>query len=160
MQLQHMHDRGFNVSLMTSNTGRRFWDKNYLFQNFPKFLSVWPTYLQCFFTDSSINTTLYITVCILIYSSHSQWHVSTGNYGQHQVVLGFYKRKKLGRVLYLTSSRRRSWLRHCATSRKFAGSITDSVIEIFHWLDTSDRTVALGSTQTLKEMSTTDIFWR
>ena len=27
----------------------------------------------------------------------------------------------------------RSWLRHCATSRKVAGSIPDGVIEIFHW---------------------------
>jgi len=26
----------------------------------------------------------------------------------------------------------RIWLRHCATSRKVAGSIPDSVIEIFH----------------------------
>ena len=26
-----------------------------------------------------------------------------------------------------------SWLRHCATSRKVAGSISDGVIGIFHW---------------------------
>jgi len=26
----------------------------------------------------------------------------------------------------------RSWLRHCATSRKVAGSISDGVIDIFH----------------------------
>jgi hypothetical protein len=29
-------------------------------------------------------------------------------------------------------TRLRSWLRHCATSRKVAGSIPDGVIEIFH----------------------------
>jgi hypothetical protein len=29
-------------------------------------------------------------------------------------------------------TRWRSWLRHCATSRKVAGSILDDVIEIFH----------------------------
>ena len=30
------------------------------------------------------------------------------------------------------STRWRSWLRHCATSRKVAGSIPDDVIGIFH----------------------------
>jgi len=42
----------------------------------------------------------------------------------------------------------RSWLRHCATSRKVKGSIP------------SGRTVAQGSTQPLTEMSTRDISWR
>jgi len=37
------------------------------------------------------------------------------------------------RVKYsVIDTRRRSWLRHCATSRKVAGSIYDSVIGIFH----------------------------
>ena len=38
------------------------------------------------------------------------------------------------------------WLRRCATNRKVAGSIPDGVIGIFHWHNTSDRTMALGST--------------
>ena len=33
----------------------------------------------------------------------------------------------------------RSWLRHCATSRKVAGSIPDSVFGIFHWHNRSGR---------------------
>ena len=41
----------------------------------------------------------------------------------------------------------RSWLSHCATSRKVAGPITYGVTE----------TVALGSTQPLTEMSTRNI---
>ena len=41
-------------------------------------------------------------------------------------------------------TRWRSWLRHCATSRKVAGSIPDSVIEIFHWHKPSGRTMTLG----------------
>jgi len=45
---------------------------------------------------------------------------------------------------------------HCATSRKVAGSIPD-VIRIFHLLNPSGRTTALGSTQPLTEMSTRDI---
>jgi hypothetical protein len=41
----------------------------------------------------------------------------------------------------------RSWWRHCATSRKVAGSIPDGVIGIFHWHNSSGRTMALGLTQ-------------
>jgi hypothetical protein len=52
----------------------------------------------------------------------------------------------------------RSWLRYCATSRKFAGSILDGV-GIFHWHNPSGRTVALGLTQILTEMSTRNISW-
>ena len=51
------------------------------------------------------------------------------------------------------------WLRRCATSRKVAGSIPDDVIEIFHRHNPSDRTMALGSTQPLTEMSTRSISW-
>ena len=52
--------------------------------------------------------------------------------------------------LSFRSTRWRSWLRHCATSRKVAGSIPDGIIGIFHWLNPSVRTTALGSTQLLK----------
>jgi hypothetical protein len=45
-------------------------------------------------------------------------------------------------------------LRHCATSRKVAGSINDGVDEIFHW---HTRNPSLGWTQPLKEMSTENI---
>ena len=37
-----------------------------------------------------------------------------------------------GGVLYCGGPRWRSWLRHCATSQKVAGSIPDGVIGIFH----------------------------
>ena len=37
-----------------------------------------------------------------------------------------------------------SWLRHCATSRKVAGSIQDGVNGIYHWHNPSKRTMALG----------------
>jgi len=51
------------------------------------------------------------------------------------------------------------WLRCCATSRKVAGSIPDGVIGIFHWHNPSNRTMTLGSTQPLTEMSTRSISW-
>ena len=58
-------------------------------------------------------------------------------------------------ILYLFGGTRwRSWLRHCATSRKVAGSIPDGVVGFFHWHNPSGRTMALGSTQPLTEMST------
>jgi len=50
------------------------------------------------------------------------------------------------------------WLRRCTTNRKVAGSIPD-VIGIFHSHNPSDRTMALGSTQPLAEMSTRSISW-
>ena len=50
-------------------------------------------------------------------------------------------------------TRWRSWLRHWVTSRKVAGSIPDGVVGIFHWHNPSGRTVALGLTQPLTEMS-------
>ena len=53
----------------------------------------------------------------------------------------------------------RSWLRHCATSRKVAGSIPDGVFGIFHWHNPSGRTMALELTQPLTEMSTRNISW-
>ena len=53
-----------------------------------------------------------------------------------------------------------SWLRHCATSRKVAGSIPDGVIGIFHWHNPSSRTMTLGSTQPVTEMNTRNISWR
>ena len=56
--------------------------------------------------------------------------------------------------MYVRWGRWCSWLRHCATSQKVAGSIPSGVIGIIHWHNPSSRTVAWGSTQPLTEMST------
>ena len=55
-------------------------------------------------------------------------------------------------------TRWRSWLRHCATSRKVVGSIPDGVNQIFHW-HPSGLTMVLGLTLPLIEMSTRNISW-
>jgi hypothetical protein len=47
-----------------------------------------------------------------------------------------------------------SWLRHCATSRKVAGSIG-----ICNFHNPSGRTMALGLTQPLTKMGTRNIYW-
>jgi hypothetical protein len=51
------------------------------------------------------------------------------------------------------------WLRYCATHQKVTGSIPDSAMEFFIDINPSDRTMALGSTQPLTEMSTRCISW-
>ena len=51
------------------------------------------------------------------------------------------------------------WLRHCATSRKIAGSIPFGVTGIIHWHYHSVRPMALRLTQLLTEMSTRNISW-
>ena len=56
-------------------------------------------------------------------------------------------------------TRWRSWLRHCATNWKVAGSIPDGVIGIFHLHNPSGRTMVLGLAYPLTEMSTRNISW-
>jgi hypothetical protein len=56
-------------------------------------------------------------------------------------------------ILFTGGTRWRSWLRHCATSRKAAGSILHGVTGIFHLYNPSGRIMALGLTQPLTEMS-------
>ena len=53
--------------------------------------------------------------------------------------------------------RSKSWLRHCTTSRKVVDSIPVGVNGIFHWHNPAGRTMALGSTNPLTEMSTGNI---
>jgi len=73
--------------------------------------------------------------------------------------------QKISHITYRTvefhnrGTRWRNWLRHSVSSRKVAGSIPDGVIEFFHWHNFSGRTMALGSTQPLTEMSTNNISW-
>jgi hypothetical protein len=62
-------------------------------------------------------------------------------------------------LMLLLGTQWRSWLRHCATSWKEAGSIPDGVIGIFHSLNPSGYTMALGSTQSLTEISTRGLPW-
>jgi hypothetical protein len=62
-------------------------------------------------------------------------------------------------IEYITNggTRWRSWLRHYATIRKVTSSIPDVVIGVFNWPNSSSRTLALGLTQPLVEMSTRNL---
>jgi hypothetical protein len=53
----------------------------------------------------------------------------------------------------------RSWLRHCTTSRKVAGSIPGGVTGIVLWHNPSGLTMSLRSIQPLTKMSTRNISW-
>jgi hypothetical protein len=59
-------------------------------------------------------------------------------------------------MVALGGTRYRSWLRHYATNRKVAGSSPDEV-HFFNFPKPSSRTMALGSTQPLTEMSTRNL---
>ena len=96
----------------------------------------------------------------------STWGTITASAFNFCLSHSFYLWKKkqrtaLGCILYSTlyiwGTWWRSWLRHCATSRKVAGSIPDDVIGIFRWHNPSGRTMALGLTQPLIEMSARNI---
>jgi hypothetical protein len=51
------------------------------------------------------------------------------------------------------------WLRHCATNRKVAGSIPGGAAGVFIDIINSGRTMTLGSTQPLTELSIRNISW-
>jgi hypothetical protein len=59
-----------------------------------------------------------------------------------------------GVFVYVLGTRWCGLFRHCATSRRVAGSIPDSVNRIFYWHNLSGCTMAMGSTQPLAKMST------
>jgi hypothetical protein len=71
----------------------------------------------------------------------------------------FCNRRYLRRIFNVWGTRWRSWLRQCATSRKVAGSIPDGVTGIFHWYNPSYRTMALGLTQPITEISAGNNSW-
>jgi len=62
-------------------------------------------------------------------------------------------------ILLLVALRPTMWLRHWAASQKVAGSIPDGVSGFFHCHNPSGRTMTLGSTQPLTEMSTRNVSW-
>jgi hypothetical protein len=59
---------------------------------------------------------------------------------------------------WIRGTRRRSWLRHCATNRKVASSIPDYVTEILHWQSFRPH-YGPGVTQPVPEMSTRNNSW-
>ena len=51
---------------------------------------------------------------------------------QSRFVTYLFNRPRSNKKMAVTGTRWRSWLRHCATNRKVAGSIPDGVIGFFY----------------------------
>jgi hypothetical protein len=79
--------------------------------------------------------------------------------GEQILVVPYKKRCRLHYRLLFVIQRWCSWLRHCATSRKVAGSIPDCIAGVFRWYNPSGRTMAQGLTQPITEMSTRKNSW-
>jgi len=106
-----------------------------------------------------------VTISLARSISHMTIYISKVKYIYIYIYLFIYLLIYLPNYLFLLltdtkgATQWRSSLRHCATSRKVVGSIPDGVIGIFHGHNPSSRTMALGSTQPLTEMSTRNISW-
>ena len=89
------------------------------------------------------------------------WVLSAGQPLKKTRIFGFLGafRKNCQKRLLASGTAVAQWLRCYATNRKVAGSIPDGVIGIFHWHNPSNRTMALGLTHPLTEMSTRRISW-
>jgi hypothetical protein len=88
------------------------------------------TFWKLFYFCHQVNWVTSQKTWILLHKTHLQWTVG------YAVV---------------------SWLRHCTTSRKVAGSIPNGFIGIFHWHNPSSCTMAVELTQPLTQMSTRNI---
>ena len=72
--------------------------------------------------------------------------------------LGDFYSEDVSSIFLQRGMRCHSRLMHCATRRKVVGSILNCVIGIFHQHNLPGHNMALGSTQSPKEMSTRNIF--
>ena len=85
-------------------------------------------------------------------------YVPDNGHKRRRKQVGGLQRLELYKFKYW-GTRCRSWLRYCTTSRRVADSIPDGIIRIFSWRNHSGCTMALGSTQSLTDMSTRNISW-
>jgi hypothetical protein len=67
--------------------------------------------------------------------------------------------KIVGHTCIIRGTAVAQWLRYCAANQKVARSILDGAMGFFIDINPSDRTMALGSTQPLTEMSSKSISW-
>ena len=72
-------------------------------------------------------------------------------------IVKYTLRKYMSMYVCMLGRRWRRCLRHCLTSRKMEVSIIGCVIVVFNFHNPSGHTMAMGSTQTLTEMSIRNI---
>jgi hypothetical protein len=98
----------------------------------------WYVYFQCYVVMTHVITGSFFSLLFSSLISSSPFPVATLGQG----------------------TRWRSYLRHYATNRQVAGSISAGVNGNFHWHNPSGRTMALASTQPLTENSSKEISLR
>jgi hypothetical protein len=123
------------------------------FAKFPAALRVLTLLLasgSLIFSFLSFTFAFALTCCVTLYASSSWATRHTQRTLVHCIMRKTFSCywRALGATMW------RSWLRHCVTSRKVAGSVPNAVIGTFHWLNPSGCTMALGSTHPLTERST------
>jgi hypothetical protein len=131
-----------------------FINKTFFFVPVNKF---WVTYGRVVVAVKSSNDSVTFTCTFVTHQIHVT-HEFTG----HKIKDFLYVYSRRHSQWFAAKNqmlRWRSWLRHCATNLKVAGSIPDGVSGFFHWHNPVDCTMALGSTQPLTEMSTKNISW-
>jgi hypothetical protein len=96
----------------------------------------------------------------VIVTSLAAWRadccLATSNNFRNSIVACLYSVARCLSICCLAIEGTCSWLRHYATSRKVTGSNPDGV-DFFNLPNPSSRTMALGLTQPLTEMSTRNI---
>jgi hypothetical protein len=85
----------------------------------------------------------------LLSLSYLPYSLASDLFGNLHIALRNFVSVHVFQIKFL--GRWRGWLRHCATSRKVAGSVLNGVTGTFHWHNPSGCIMALGSTQTLKK---------
>jgi hypothetical protein len=99
----------------------------------------------------NFSSSSYVTQCVLL--------IQTTIFNEDVQKINHTKRENLGFLKLQMGTAVAQWLRYCSTNQKVAGLILDGVMEFFILIYPSDRTMVLGSTQPLTEMSTGCIFW-
>jgi len=116
--------------------------------------------------DNIIMTIINIAVVFQLHIMHCVMKLQPSNDMMFQRLTVSPYSRKIGETHQNKAITRLKWgtrwrnsLRHCATSREVAGSIPVGVTGIFREHNPSGRTMALGSTQPLAEMSTRNTSW-
>jgi hypothetical protein len=121
---------------------------------------------------SQLHTDIYcgstLSLCDALYTLsrssrrfHSSWFTLIKLHSGDNLLLKNFKCDESLIYVYFIGARCwwRSWLRHCATSREVAGSITDGVTGTFHWHIPTGRTITQRSAKPLTEKGIRNISW-
>jgi hypothetical protein len=118
----------------------------------------------CFSKGAQLCGVIYFFICLFsLVPLHVETMPDSESYQQFSIrtiiFLLFIFDRNNNNNCYLLGTAVAQRLRYCTTNQKVAGSIPYDVMEFFIEINPSDRTMTLGSTQPLTEMSTRNISW-